>query len=145
MHEPITQETVDSMRNLITALSGTGSNKPMHITPVRVCDHCLNKDKEAHPYNVADRVGRVWQHLYNECFDDLGCNYDAEDDAIICAACDQPITGDDIDERHWGHETYCPNSGHHDDDEWEMVDCRCDAEYHADCCPDCKEDQSIEG
>lgn len=57
-------------------------------------------------------------------------DYDA---VIICAACGEPITGDDLYDRHWGHEDGCPNKTEPD-----SVDCNCDLEYHEGCCPDCK-------
>lgn len=39
---------------------------------------------------------------------------------IICATCGEPITGPDYDARHWGSDG---------------------EEYHAGCCPECKEDE----
>lgn len=51
---------------------------------------------------------------------------------IFCAVCNLPITGDDYNNRHWGHEEGCPNRRRPD-----SVDCSCDLEYHAACCPDC--------
>lgn len=54
---------------------------------------------------------------------------------IICAVCELPITGADYDKRHWGHEPDCPR---HDDPDAD-VDCCCDLEYHAACCPDCND------
>jgi len=56
------------------------------------------------------------------------------DYVLICDACGLPIVGDDYDNRHWGHEDGCPNKKKPD-----SVDCCCDLEYHADCCPDCKD------
>lgn len=56
---------------------------------------------------------------------------------IICAACGEPITGDELDDRHWGHEPDCLRR--YDPDAC-GGECGCDLEYHADCCPDCKEE-----
>lgn len=77
---------------------------------------------------------------------------------LICAACGKPIEGDDLDDRHWGHERSCPNhpSNQVEDEDGElvsidaggqlvdMVDCDCDLEYHAVCCPDCNEEKDHE-
>ena len=76
---------------------------------------------------------------------------------ILCAVCGLPIEGDDLDKRHWGHERSCPNHPSHqvEDEDGElcaiengqlvdMVDCDCDLEYHAGCCPDCKEEYDNE-
>lgn len=57
---------------------------------------------------------------------------------IICDACGKPIVGYDLDNRHWEHELDCPNYSLYDqDDPDEPVDCVCDLEYHAACCPLC--------
>lgn len=78
---------------------------------------------------------------------------DEVEDAICCAVCDKPIEADEWDNRHSGHETYCPNheSNQVEDEDGElcakdengdlvdMVDCFCDLEYHAECCPDCNQ------
>ena len=65
-------------------------------------------------------------------------------DAILCAACHKPILGSDYDRRHWHHEPWCTNQWTDDDpdgqsDEETFEDCDCDLEYHARCCPVCKE------
>jgi transcriptional regulator with XRE-family HTH domain len=54
------------------------------------------------------------------------------DEMIICAACGEPITGDDLDNRHDGHEEGCPNR-----DEPDSAYCECGLDYHEKCCPDC--------
>lgn len=59
---------------------------------------------------------------------------------IICSACHKPIEGKDYDDRHWGHEDGCPNKTKPN-----SVDCFCDLEYHADCCPDCKDSTDEDG
>lgn len=61
------------------------------------------------------------------------------DTVIICAGCREPITGDDLDGRHWGHDSDCPCHGlDEDDDAYEDVECTCGLlEYHEACCPDC--------
>lgn len=76
MHESISQETVEALQALSKALGGTGKIKS--ITPVRICDHCQDKNKEAHPYYATDPNGKIWPHLCNECFDALGCNVEDE-------------------------------------------------------------------
>lgn len=73
MHKSINQETIDALQAMSVALGGTG--KIRSITPVRVCDHCRDESREAHPYGVKDSSGKCWQHLCNECFDSLGCSY----------------------------------------------------------------------
>lgn len=62
--------------------------------------------------------------------------YDA---VIICATCGEPITGDDLTDRHWGHAEDCPCHGlDEDDDAYEDAECTCGLlEYHATCCPEC--------
>lgn len=52
---------------------------------------------------------------------------------IICAACGEPIMGDDLYDRHEGHKAGCPNR-----DEPDSVACDCGLDYHEKCCPDCK-------
>lgn len=54
------------------------------------------------------------------------------DYVIICDACGLPIEGDDLLDRHWGHEPGCPR---HDDPDAELS-CDCDLEYHPNCAPD---------
>lgn len=54
---------------------------------------------------------------------------------VTCAVCGLPIEGEDYNKRHWGHEKGCPNRKKPD-----SVNCYCDLEYHAACCPDCKEE-----
>ena len=56
---------------------------------------------------------------------------------LICAACGKPIEGDDLDDRHWGHEKNCPNHGGKDSIDKVEYWCDCDLDYHAECCPDC--------
>ena len=56
---------------------------------------------------------------------------------IICAACGLPITGEDLEDRHWGHEPDCPRREDPDAED----SCDCDLEYHAECCPDCKREK----
>ena len=57
---------------------------------------------------------------------------------IICAVCDQLISDDDLDNRHWWHEKDCPNFRRNlgldesDEDFW----CDCDIETHEGCIPD---------
>ena len=69
----------------------------------------------------------------NWCFED---DFEIEwvEDLVYCAACSKPILGNEYDDRHWGHEEDCPNK----DEEDNNVECRCNLEYHAQCCPDCK-------
>jgi hypothetical protein len=70
--------------------------------------------------------------------------YDA---VIICAGCGEPITGDELDDRHWGHAKDCPCYGLDEDgDEYEDAECTCGfLEYHAGCCPDCNEKEGEKG
>lgn len=61
---------------------------------------------------------------------------------IICAACGQPIEeGEEMENRHWGHEPNCPR---HSDPDAEGC-CNCDLEYHEECCPDCLADEEVDG
>ncbi len=62
----------------------------------------------------------------------------ADGDIIICDACGLPIVGDAYNDRHTEHEADCPNYGLYDeDDPDDPIDCFCDLEYHAACCPRC--------
>lgn len=51
---------------------------------------------------------------------------------IICAACGLPITGEDYEDRVWGHEPDC--LANTDPEAWQ--ECGCDLEYHWDCAPE---------
>lgn len=64
------------------------------ITPVRICEHCQDNQKEAFPYGAYDPSGRYWEILCNECFDTLGCLYpnsegydDWDDHDSTCLTC----------------------------------------------------------
>ena len=64
-----------------------------------------------------------WQ--VNMCRIDYG-------EPVICAACNEPIMGDELNNRHEGHEEGCPN--HNEPD---SVHCDCGLDYHEQCCPEC--------
>ena len=63
----------DPPQELLKAFAQMGA---IHITPIYVCDHCQDEDKEAFPYGVIDKKGNHWNDLCNDCFDELGCSYD---------------------------------------------------------------------
>ena len=69
MHKEIPPE-------VIKAIAEIAQGSPFTITPVRVCDHCKDEEKEAFPYCVNDKDGVYWDHFCNDCFDSLGCQYD---------------------------------------------------------------------
>lgn len=110
---------------LLSVAQAVGA-RSIHITPVRVCDHCNDAEQEAFPYNATDRDGNQWADLCNACYDKLGCldrlttgywdDYLEDMEAtthhphIICAGCGQPITGDDLFNRVWEHTETC--AGH---------------------------------
>lgn len=59
------------------------------------------------------------------------------DSLIVCDACNEPITGDDLHDRHEGHRDGCSNR-----DKPDSTDCDCDIAYHERCCPECNGTQS---
>jgi hypothetical protein len=59
----------------------------------------------------------------------------------ICFVCGMPIVGADIESRHECHEDDCPNRTDVQSDEDEDYPCDCDLPCHAECCPDCNEQQ----
>lgn len=80
MFKPLTPETVKVLNEAIQAAAQAQGvtldpATPIHVVGVRICDHCLDDDEEAFPYYVEDRDGNFWQHLCNDCFDELGCAY----------------------------------------------------------------------
>lgn len=61
------------VEDALIALAGSLGATSIHITPVRVCDHCGDSEKEAFPYGAVDRNGNTWQDLCNDCWEALGC------------------------------------------------------------------------
>lgn len=49
-----------------------------HILFPVVCDCCKDGEKEAFPYHVEDALGIFWNDLCNDCFEDLGCQYEED-------------------------------------------------------------------
>lgn len=62
----------------------------------RVCEHCADREKEAHPYGVHDANGKYmeWEDCWNGCDDGYLSLYDEdplfydEDDQEVCDICD---------------------------------------------------------
>lgn len=71
MSRVLSPETAKAIAKLAQAVGANG----IHINIPIICDHCKDTNKEAHPYHVHAANGRFWQHLCNECFDELGCSY----------------------------------------------------------------------
>lgn len=59
-----------------------GTVTGIHILTPYICDYCRNEDVEAFPYHVQDRQGQMWADLCNDCFEALGCAYEAADTAF---------------------------------------------------------------
>ena len=62
----------------------------------------------------------------------------------VCDECEKVFSMAEWDNRHTGHETFCPNYDRNEDDEDGSFvecdyDCDCDVNYHSACCPDCVE------
>lgn len=82
------EETLKMLAKLAKAAGGDG----FHLAPVYVCDHCKDDTKEAFPYGVYDRDGKLWSDLCNGCFTELGCEYPEDDDwddkkTCVCIYC----------------------------------------------------------
>lgn len=54
---------------------------------------------------------------------------------LCCDVCGLPIGPDETP--CWGHEEDCPRKGNPDSD----AICECDLNYHAECCPECNEEE----
>lgn len=67
MHKQLSTEQLQALTELATLAGGTLRS----ITLARVCDRCLDEDKEAHPFSVTDSDGTYWHHLCNECWEEL--------------------------------------------------------------------------
>lgn len=67
---------IEISKEVVEAFAAIADGKPFHITGVRICDHCKDKNKEAFPYCVNDSHGAYWEHLCNDCFELLGCSYE---------------------------------------------------------------------
>lgn len=72
MIKEVPEQTLNALAQMAKAVGGDGS---FHIAPVYVCDHCKDDTKEAFPYGVYDRDGKLWSDLCNDCFTELGCSY----------------------------------------------------------------------
>lgn len=70
---------IEEVANILIERMGLPPGKLTHVIGVRICDHCQDADEEAFSYYVTDRDGKEWAHLCNDCFDALGCSYDAEE------------------------------------------------------------------
>lgn len=66
------EQTLNALAQMAKAV---GDNAPFHIAPIYLCDNCKDDTKEAFPYGVYDRHGKLWSDLCNDCFDALGCKY----------------------------------------------------------------------
>ncbi len=71
MYAEIKPKIIKKIEELMADLGG----EPKSITLNRICDCCEDEAKEAFPYGVNDSDGKYWNHLCNECFDELGCSY----------------------------------------------------------------------
>jgi hypothetical protein len=74
MKPALSPEIVTALARLATDLTGLPV-KSIHVNQPRICDHCLDADREAFPYCVHGANGQLWQDLCNDCFDALGCAY----------------------------------------------------------------------
>jgi hypothetical protein len=45
-----------------------------------ICDHCKDEEREAFPYYVKDKDGKDWDHLCNDSYDELGCDYGLDEE-----------------------------------------------------------------
>lgn len=50
-----------------------------HILMPTICDCYKDAEKEAFPYHVEDAVGVFWNDLCNDCYEELGCQYEVEE------------------------------------------------------------------
>jgi len=84
--------------------------------------------------SLKETIATLSTHIANsmEDGDDWLDSYNAGE--TICHICDQPISGGDMDSRHWHHEDRC-TYGTKDYD-----GCECDLEAHAECCKGCRDD-----
>lgn len=71
----IKEHSEQELRMLALIAEAVGSPGSFHIAPIYICDHCKDDTKEAFPYGVYDRNGKLWNDLCNSCFDALGCRY----------------------------------------------------------------------
>lgn len=60
-----------------------------HVIPVRICEYCGDREKEAFPYGAHDTNGKYWDVLCNDCYDLLGCN-DPQGEQT-CETCGGPL------------------------------------------------------
>lgn len=70
-------EPSEKLLEVVKGMEGTVTG--IHINMPYICDCCQDEKKEAFPYRVEDREGRLWTDLCNDCFEELGCIYDAEE------------------------------------------------------------------
>lgn len=82
MNQYLSQEAKIALFGLEKSLGASS----LRIVPVRVCDHCGDRDKEAFPYNYEDYNGVSYQHLCVECY--VALSADPIDDwKPICEIC----------------------------------------------------------
>lgn len=77
MRPKLSEDDIKIITNAAQLLIGDMKVESVHINTPRICDHCQNADQEAFPYFVYDTRGRFWRDLCNDCFDKLGCAYEA--------------------------------------------------------------------
>ena len=65
------KQTLKIISKLVKEAGGDGS---FHLSPIYVCDHCENENREAFPCGVYDAQGKFWNDLCNDCWDILGCS-----------------------------------------------------------------------
>ncbi len=70
------KELLAALAQVVENMDGTVTG--IHINTPYICDCCRNEDEEAFPSHVPDRQGRLWADLCNDCFEEMGCVYEAE-------------------------------------------------------------------
>ncbi len=77
MKKKLSNETIESIISLVKAAAAQHGLDPDDVTAVTInqpsiCDRCQDDNKEAFPIGVTDGDGNRWQHLCNECYEELG-------------------------------------------------------------------------
>lgn len=101
MKEKLPEKLLKVFGEIAQSIGASG----FHVNQPIICDHCRDERKEAFPYGVYDAVGKFWNDLCNDCFDELGCRYDwmdvdnaddKEAERVICPTCGANIPNDGI-------------------------------------------------
>ena len=72
MKKEPSEKIVELMKILVEKAGGDPS-KGVHINMPMICDNCKDEDKEAFPYHAYDESQNFYQHLCNQCYDELEC------------------------------------------------------------------------